>query len=194
VNATSFKTASMRAAIMVPLALTAACAPSMGSHQYSRSEVGEVRRIERGTIESYRWVEIKGSGGTGALVGAGIGAAAGSTVGSGRGKGAEDVIGAIGGALLGGLLGSSIEKSAKKRSGFEYVIRTESGSMVSIVQADTQPLPEGAPVLIHFSGSRSRVVFDHNAMVPDRNTVDDIPPRYENDRDQGGYDDDDFGG
>jgi len=173
------KYAKVKLAIALPLALFAgACGSSLSSNSYDARSVGEVRRIERGTIESYRWVEITGKTGVGTVAGAGIGAAIGSTVGSGRGKGAEDVVGAIGGALLGGLIGNSIEKSASKRSGFEYVIRTESGALVSIVQADTQPLPEGAPVLIHFSGSRSRVVFDHNAIRPDRNTVDDMPEEY----------------
>lgn len=172
---------SVKALVLVPIAFTTvACTSSMGSHEYDRRDVGEVRRIERGTIESYRWVEInKGESGVGTLAGAGIGAAAGSTIGSGRGKGAEDVIGAIGGALLGGLIGNSIEKSAAKTSGYEYVIRTESGNLVSIVQVDKQPLPEGAPVIIHFSGSRSRVVYDYNAMEPDRNVTDDIPPQYD---------------
>jgi len=175
------KTNSMKLALALPLALFAgACSPNLSSNSYDAQAVGEVRRIERGTIESYRWVEIKnGRSGVGTIAGAGIGAAAGSTIGSGRGKGAEDVIGAIGGALIGGLIGSSIEKSASKQSGFEYVIRTESGALVSIVQADKQPLPEGAPVLIHFSGSRSRVVFDHNAMRPDGNVTDDVPNQYD---------------
>lgn len=181
-------TKNIKMALALPLALFAgACAPDLSSGSYDAHSVGEVRRIERGTIESYRWVEIKGRTGVGTMAGAGIGAAAGSTIGSGRGKGAEDVIGAIGGALIGGLIGSSIEKSATKQSGFEYVIRTESGSLVSIVQADRQPLPEGAPVLIHFSGQRSRVVFDHNAMRPDGNTTDDIPEQY------GDHEDDDQG-
>jgi len=175
------KTRNYKIALVLPLALFAgACAQSLSSDRYDRGAVGEVRRIERGTIVSYRWIEISGKSGVGTVAGAGIGAAAGSTVGSGKGRGAENVIGAIGGAIIGGLIGSSIEKSATKQSGFEYVIRTESGALVSIVQADKQPLPEGAPVLIHFSGSRSRVVFDHNAMRPDRNTVDDVPQNYDN--------------
>ncbi len=176
------KSTHMKFAVALPLALFAgACAPNMSSNSYDARSVGEVRRIERGTIQSYRWVEIRGPrSGVGTMAGAGIGAAAGSTIGGGHGSGAENVIGAIGGALLGGLLGSSIEKNATKQSGFEYVIRTESGALVSIVQADTQPLPEGAPVLIHFSGTRSRVVFDHNAMRPDRNTRDDVPQQYGN--------------
>lgn len=141
-----------------------ACSANYSPNSYDSRAVGQVNRVERGTIESYRWVQIERDGpGVGTVAGAGIGAAAGSTIGSGRGKGAENVIGAIGGAIIGGLIGSGIEKSASKKGAFEYLIRTESGALVSLVQADSTPLPEGAPVVIMFSGNRSRVVFDHNA-------------------------------
>lgn len=157
--------------IAIPLALTVgACSTNLSPNSYDQRAVGQVNRVERGTIESYRWVQIeRQNSGVGTVAGAGIGAAAGSTIGSGRGRGAENIIGAIGGALLGGLIGNSIEKSGSKKGGFEYLIRTESGALVSLVQQDSNPLPEGAPVIITFSGSRSRVVFDHNA------------PRYHND-------------
>lgn len=151
--------------LAVPAALLlGACSSNQSPNSYDSRAVGQVNRVERGTIESYRWVEIeRRNSGVGTVAGAGIGAAAGSTVGSGRGRGAENVIGAIGGALIGGLIGNSIEKSASKKGGFEYLIRTESGALVSIVQQDSSPLPEGAPVVIMFGGSQSRVVFDHNA-------------------------------
>ena len=154
-----------RTLLAIPTALMlAACGMNHSPNSYDSRAVGQVNRVERGTIESYRWVQIeRRQSGVGTLAGAGIGAAAGSTVGSGRGRGAENVIGAIGGALLGGLIGNSIEKSGSKKGGFEYLIRTESGALVSIVQQDSSPLPEGAPVVIMFSGSQSRVVFDHNA-------------------------------
>ena len=123
------KSNKIKLAVALPLALLAsACAPNLSSGSYDAHSVGEVRRIERGTIESYRWIEINGRTGIGTAAGAGIGGAIGSTVGSGRGRGAENVVGAIGGALLGALIGSSIEKSASKQGGFEYVIRTESGA------------------------------------------------------------------
>lgn len=151
--------------LAVPAALLlGACTTNQSPNSYDQRAVGQVNRVERGTIESYRWVQIeRRNSGVGTVAGAGIGAAAGSTIGSGRGRGAENVIGAIGGALLGGLIGNSIEKSGSKKGGFEYLIRTESGALVSIVQQDNSPLPEGAPVVIMFSGSQSRVVFDHNA-------------------------------
>lgn len=151
--------------LTLPAALMlGACTSNHSPNSYDSRAVGQVNRVERGTIESYRWVQIeRRNSGVGTVAGAGIGAAAGSTVGSGRGRGAENVIGAIGGALLGGLIGNSIEKSGSKKGGFEYLIRTESGALVSLVQQDTSPLPEGAPVVIMFGGSQSRVVFDHNA-------------------------------
>lgn len=157
--------------LAAPVALMlGACSTNYSPNSYDSRSVGQVNRVERGTVESYRWVQIqRRDSGVGTVAGAGIGAAAGSTIGSGRGRGAENIIGAIGGALLGGLIGSSIEKSGSKKGGFEYLIRTESGAMVSIVQQDTSPLPEGAPVVIMFSGSQSRVVFDHNAPRYDDN-------------------------
>ncbi len=152
------KTAKL--ALALPLALAvAACGPSYSSNSYDGSAVGEVRRVERGTIESYRFVKIENNdSGVGTLAGAGVGAAAGSTVGDGAGG----VIGAIGGALIGGLIGNSIEKSASDRRGFEYIILTESGNRVTLVQVDDQPFPAGTPVNILFSGSRSRIIFDPN--------------------------------
>jgi outer membrane lipoprotein SlyB len=169
------KKAGLIVALPLSMAL-GACSSTTSPNSYESRSVGQVSRVERGTIESYRWVEIRNSkSGIGTVAGAGIGAAAGSTVGSGRGRGAENVIGAIGGALLGGLIGNSIEKSASKKSGFEYIIRTESGALVSLVQTDTNPLPEGAPVIITYSGSGSRVSFDHNAP----RFTNDAPPQYQ---------------
>ena len=148
--------------LALPLALlVTACGPDYSANSYDAHSIGEVRRVEKGTIESYRWVKITGNNRIGTAAGVGVGLAAGSTV----GRGADGIIGAIGGALLGGLIGSSIDKSVNNHHGFEYIIRTESGSLVTMVQADAQPLREDTPVLILFNGHRSRVVFDHNANI-----------------------------
>ena len=160
------KTKTALAALMLPLAMvTTACSQNMSPHSYDSRAVGEARRVERGVIDSYRWVEIQGDSSVGTAVGVGVGAAAGSTVGN---SGAENVIGAIGGALLGGLIGNSIDKSASKKSGFEYLIRTESGSLISIVQQDRHPFAEGTPVVVVFSRDRSRVILDHSAYEDNR--------------------------
>lgn len=161
-------------AALIPLALiTTACTQSMSPQRYDSHAVGEARRVERGVVDSYRWVEINSQSGVGTAVGVGVGAAAGSTIGNG---GAENVIGAIGGALLGGLLGNSIDKSAGRKSGFEYMIRTESGSLISIVQQDRHPFAEGTPVMVVFSRDRSRVILDHSAYEDNRSNG---PTRYE---------------
>ena len=159
---TNFK----RLALVVPLALMAgACTQNLSPHSYEANSVGEARKVERGVIESYRWVEIRSESGVGTAVGVGVGAAAGSTIGN---SGAENIIGAIGGALFGGLIGNSIDKSAGKQSGFEYLIRTDSGSLISLVQADRHPFAEGTPVMVVFSRDRSRVVLDHSAYEDNR--------------------------
>ncbi|NVJ69848.1 MAG: hypothetical protein HWE08_05810 [Alphaproteobacteria bacterium] len=167
-------------ALLLPLALTAtACTQTVSPHSYDSYAVGEARRVERGVIESYRWVEIRKSNNrTGTAVGVGVGAAAGSTVGD---SGAENVIGAIGGALIGGLIGSSVDKSASKTSGFEYIIRTESGNLITIVQADRQPFAEGTPVIIVFGADRTRVRLDHSAYEQQESYQEYQPRTYESD-------------
>ncbi|NVJ98453.1 MAG: hypothetical protein HWE25_09890 [Alphaproteobacteria bacterium] len=151
-----------RYALLLPLALaTTACTQSLSPHSYDSHAVGEARRVERGTVDSYRWVEIKRHNqGVGTAAGVGIGAAAGSTIGN---SGAENVIGAIGGALLGGLIGNSVDKSASKSEGFEYIIRTDSGNLITIVQEDRYPFAEGTPVILVFGRDRTRVRLDHDA-------------------------------
>ncbi|WP_155859981.1 glycine zipper domain-containing protein [Kordiimonas gwangyangensis] len=161
------KTKSRLVALALPLALmTTACSQNMSPHSYEGRAVGEARRVERGVVESYRWVEIRGeNSGVGTAVGVGVGAAAGSTVGN---SGAENIIGAIGGALLGGLIGNSVDKSSSKSSGFEYLIRTESGALISIVQEDRHPFADGTPVVVVFARDRSRVILDHSAYEDNR--------------------------
>jgi outer membrane lipoprotein SlyB len=156
----SFKVSKYAA--LLPLAIMAtACAQDLSSGRYAPHAVGHARQVELGVIDSYRWVEIRGDeSGIGTVAGAGIGGAAGSTIGSGS----TGVIGAIGGALVGGLIGNSVEKNANRQSGFEYIIRTQSGSLITIVQADKQPLPEGAPVQLIFGRDRTRVILDTRAI------------------------------
>ncbi|MCJ9429204.1 glycine zipper 2TM domain-containing protein [Kordiimonas marina] len=169
-------------AIALPLALAlGACASTPSPRTYDSYAVGQVRRVERGTIESFRWVQVKNDSGVGTVAGAGVGAAAGSTIGNG---GADSVIGAIGGAIIGGLIGSSVEKSASTKGAYEYIIRTESGSLVTIVQADQQPLPDGAPVIIVFGADRARVRLDDAAFR--QNSQQQQPQNYQDDEGQSG--------
>ena len=159
-----------------------ACTTNVSPGSYDANAVGSVQRAERGEIESYRYVEIRTERGVATASGVVAGAAAGSTVGSG----AEGVLGALGGALIGGLIGKSIDEDIGRKTGYEYVIRTESGHLVTIVQASENPIPEGAPVLIVYGRDMTRITLDESRIEydagPDERTIgaaqDDDEPYY----------------
>lgn len=166
------------ASMLVLTAALSACTTGVNPNRYDAYSVGVVQRTERGEVQSYRYVEIDTGRGGATGVGVASGAIAGSTV----GHGAEGVLGAIGGAILGGLIGSAIDNDVGRRDGFEYVIRTEGGYLVTIVQADRIPFPEGAPVLIMHGSNMTRVTLDESRIAygrdpddPNGPSVDDGP-------------------
>lgn len=133
------------------------CQPNVSPDSYSVGSVGQVNRVVRGKVVSVRLVDISGThSGVGAAAGAGIGAAAGSTVGNGA---QSNIAGAIGGAVLGGIIGAAAENQATKQKGWEYVIETDNGALLTIVQGGDTPLAVGQKVLVEY-GQRSRVIPD----------------------------------
>ena len=68
-------------------------------------------------------------------------------------------MGAIGGAVIGGLAGSAIEANATKQKAFEYVVETENGNLMTIVQGKDTVFAEGQKVLVLYS-SPSRLIAD----------------------------------
>ena len=88
------------------------------------------------------------------------GAAAGSVAGSAIGGAArENIIGAIGGAVVGGIIGSMAEEGATQQQGMEYVVETENGSLITVVQGTDPCLNIGDKVIVIY-GQRSRVIAD----------------------------------
>lgn len=165
-HTTQPKTGRLKQGVAVVLlaATLSACTTNPSPNSYDADAVGLVRRAEQGEVVSYRWVEVRTEKGVGTVVGAGVGGAVGSTI----GRGGTGVAGAIGGALIGGLLGNAIDKQAGRKNGFEYVVRTNSGELVTLVQLDAQPIPEGAPVLILYSRDSSRLVLDESRISYER--------------------------
>lgn len=138
---------------------TTGCKQNVSPDTYSVGAVGQVNRVVRGVIVSARPVAIAGTQGVGGAAGAAAGATAGSAIGSGsRGN----VIGAIGGAVVGGIAGAMVEESATRQNGMEYVIETDNGSLVTVVQGAEPALAVGQKVLV-MHGSQSRVVADMSA-------------------------------
>lgn len=62
-----------------------------------------------------------------------MGATAGSALGGGV---RSNIVGAVGGAVIGGIAGAAIESSATKQTGMEYVVETENGNLMTIVQGE----------------------------------------------------------
>jgi len=139
--------------ILVPL--LAGCARDIASDSYSAQSVGESGRAVRAEVVSVRPVSVEGTKGIGTLAGAGAGGVAGSALGTGsRG----DILGAIGGALVGGILGAVTEDSLTSQSGWEYVVQTADGGLVTLVQGG-EPLAEGQKVILLY-GERARLIPD----------------------------------
>lgn len=148
---------SFAAAFAVLALALAGCASGIGANNYSRSSVGQVARVEEGTVVASRPITIDGSKegkGVGTLAGAALGGIAGGQVGGGR---AANTAGAIVGAVAGGLVGNAVGNSATSSTGFSYTIRLRSGELVNIAQQGNAAIVDGTPVLIEY-GERARVI------------------------------------
>lgn len=135
----------------------AACAPNISPDSYAAGAVGQVNRTVRGIVISARPIAI---GGTQSGVGAGAGAVAGGVAGSAIGGGTRaNIIGAVGGALVGGIVGAAAEDAATRQNGMEYVVQTENGALLTVVQGAVPAFVMNQKVLVIY-GSRSRIIAD----------------------------------
>lgn len=133
------------------------CASNISPQTYSVGSVGQVNRTVAGTIISARQVDISGTTGVGTGAGTAAGAVVGSAAGGNNSRG--NIVGAIGGAIIGGIAGSAIEANATKQKGMEYVVETENGHLMTIVQGSDPIFNPGQKVLVLY-GSPSRVIAD----------------------------------
>ena len=146
-----------RLGAMAVAAMLAGCMPNVSPATYSVGSVGQTNRAVRGTIVSTRPVQISGTqSGIGATSGAAAGAVGGSAIGRGT---RSNVAGAIGGAVAGGIAGALIEESATRQQGIEYVVQTENGALLTIVQGAEPALAVGQKVFVLY-GAQSRIIAD----------------------------------
>lgn len=136
------------------------CARNISPESYSVGSVGQVNRTVSATVISVREVDVSGT----TALGAGAGTAAGAVVGSAAGGNSTrgNLVGAIGGAVVGGLIGSSIEANSTMQKGIEYVVETENGNLMTIVQGVGQAFAVGDKVLVLY-GAPSRLITDPRA-------------------------------
>lgn len=141
--------------ILLPALLAmAACAPSIGSNDYSYSSVGQASSAFPCTVLSVRSVNVNSSGGTGTVLGGVAGGVAGSTIGHGK---SASILGAIGGAAAGALVGNAAEKGIMSQGGYEYVVRTDSGQTYSVTQGTDNLIAAGQRCML-INGNPSRII------------------------------------
>jgi len=136
------------------------CATNISPQTYSVGSVGQVNRTVSGVVISVREVDVAGATGVGGGAGSAAGAVVGSAAGGNNSRG--NIVGAIGGAIIGGLAGSAIEANSTKQKGMEYVVETENGNLMTIVQGIEPVFYERQKVLVLY-GSPSRLIADPRA-------------------------------
>lgn len=159
------------AALAIAAAL-AGCQPTIAPDSYAAASVGQAQRTVRGTVLASRLVAIEGSrSGVGAGAGAIAGGAGASAIGGGT---RANIAAGVGGAVLGGIVGALAEDAVTRQQGAEYIVQTEGGALVTIVQGAEPPLATGQRVLVIY-GARARVIADPTA-APAPVVAGDVPP------------------
>jgi outer membrane lipoprotein SlyB len=149
-----------RTVCLVILSLTG-CTRQIGSHVYSDSHVGEASSSYQGTVLSVRKVLVGSEhlqdNVAGGVVGAVGGGLLGSAFGQGHGRTAMTAVGAVGGAVA----GAAAERALKEQEALEYVVKLNTGKILTVVQGLEDPLPVGSRAIVIVSrGGRSRVIRD----------------------------------
>ena len=141
--------------IVPAMLLAAACAPRIGSNDYSYSGVRQASNAVPCTGVSVRAVNVSSDDNSaGTLLGGVAGGVAGSTIGHGR---SANTLGAIGGAAAGMLIGNLAQDAMMKQSGYEYIVRTDNGQTFSVTQGTDTLLSAGQRCMF-INGAESRVV------------------------------------
>ena len=142
------------AAVAAMSVLTAACAGNIGANDYATSNANKVNQAQPCTVLSVRQVQVQNSGNTGAVLGSVAGGVAGSQIGRDSTAG---VLGALGGALVGGVAGQLAEDGLSSQTGYEYVVKLNNGSFVTVTQGSDVLLTPGQKCLVLY-GAQARVI------------------------------------
>ena len=139
--------------ILVAFALVG-CGIGETNTTYDRSSIGQMGELSLGTIVAMNTVQTAGTNGVGTLSGGIAGAAAGSMSG---GNTAINIIGGVGGAVLGGVLGAKTEEALTKDTAIEFIVRTEAGKLIPIVQSNELGLRVGERVMLVTVSGTTRI-------------------------------------
>lgn len=142
--------------LIAALLIISGCTQNISPDTYSVDGAGKTGKVVPGVVLSARAVSVAGTKKTGRTVGAAAGAAAGSAIGSGT---RSHILGAIGGALIGGIAGGAAEEGITSQDGIEYIVETNSGEMITLMQGPDPAFKKGDRVLI-LHGAKARIIAD----------------------------------
>lgn len=138
--------------------LLTACAANLDTNRYETSAAGQINSVQEGVIINVRQVRVATeNGGVGTLAGGVAGGALGSTIG---GSNVANIIGAVGGAVLGGALGAKAQEGLSAQTGYEYIVKLDSGRAITLTQGADQVFSVGQQVYVLDAsyGERARII------------------------------------
>ncbi len=136
------------------------CARQISPDVHAGRTAGDTINTYGGVIETARFVEIQEgdtleSNKTGQVLGGLAGGVAGARFGNGVGR----ALAIAGGAIIGAFVGAFAEQEIKRQPAIEYIVRTERGDLVTIVQGPSPQLSPGQRVFVQEGRSgRGRVI------------------------------------
>ena len=138
----------MVAALAGTLAM-GACARQISPDVHTGRAVGETMFTEAGTIQSVRVVEIQEQdtlegNKTGQILGGLAGGVAGARFGDGVGR----ALAIAAGAIIGSFAGAFAEQEIKRQPAMEYIVRTDNGDLLTMVQGLEPRLNVGQRVFV----------------------------------------------
>lgn len=141
--------------VLLPFALALnACTSNIGANQYATSGVGQVNQALPCTVLSVRQVVVQSDNNAGMMVGGAAGGVAGTLLG---GNDTTRILGGIGGAVLGGLAGDVAQDQLSKQGGYEYVVKTSNGNVMTVTQGNDVLMTPGEKCYVLY-GNKSRVI------------------------------------
>lgn len=132
----------------------AGCASDYSPNTYASNAVQYANKVEPGTVVGFRQVNISANGNIGAVTGGAAGGVLGSEYGN-------NALAAVGGTAVGALVGTALDHAAGDTTGWEYIVRKNSGDMLSVTQREKKPLELGQKVLV-IIGPQARVIPDYS--------------------------------
>ena len=125
---------------------------------YNNNSVGQVSEVFEGTVINVAKVHLDGNMKGGAEGGALAGGYGGAMAGAGSGNIIGGVVGAVGGAIAGGLLGAGTEDAITEGEAYQFIIKTNEGKEISVMQKDLGSIHIGSNVQILYSGNNTRII------------------------------------